>query len=169
MSFQIDTNNLKDNVPRVLINLLRETFGDFFHLYREGDPIIPSISELPAVFITETNTDYKFGPTGFDDISHEVLIQVVLNKKVDFGNPDHGSSLDYFLDALCQGRDSTSGDFKDETIMAVLRRNITLGELFIESIGAVKKGVVSRSEELITSEAHINLVVSEIQSVANRT
>ena len=169
MSFQIDTENLKDNVPRVLIKLLKNTFGDFFHLYREGDPIIPSISELPAVFITETDTEYDFGPTGFDNIRHQVLIQVVLNKKQDFGNPDHGSSLDYFLDALCQGRDETTGDFKDETIMSVLRRNVTLGNLFIESIGAVKKGVVSRSEELITSEAHINLTVTEIQAIANRT
>jgi hypothetical protein len=169
MSFQIDENNLKNNVPKVLLEIFKEAFGDFFHLYREGDPIIPAISELPALFITEENTEYEFGPTGHDEIRHEIVIQVVLNKKQDFGNPDHGSSLDHHLDALCQGRDETTGDFKDETVMGILRKQVTLGDLMIESIGSVKKGIVTRSEELITAEAHIDLVVTEIQAVSNRT
>lgn len=169
MTHQIDQTNLKKNVPKVLLELFEDAFDDFFHVYREGDPIIIGQSELPALFISEPNTEYTLGPSGHDDIKHEIVIQVVLNKKAEFGNPDHSSTQDHFLDALCQGRDETTGDFKDETIMAILRRNLTLGSLMIENIGNVKKGVINRSEELITSEAHIDVTVSEIQAIANRT
>lgn len=166
--YGIDSENLKDNVPKILLDLFEDAFKDTFKLYREGDPGVPSLSQLPAIFITEPDTNYKTGPTGHDEIVHEILIQVVFNKKDDFGNPDH-ASLDHWLDAITQGRDSTTGDFKTKTIMGVLRKNITIGNLMVDNIGSVKKGVVVRSEEIITAEAQVEVTLTEIQAVSSRT
>lgn len=167
--YHIDDSNLKKNVPKVLISLFKDAFGDIFKLYREGDPQIPSLSQLPAIFITETSTNYSVGPTGHDEIIHEILIQVVFNKKDDFGNPNNASSLDHWLDTVTQGRDETTGDFKDKTIMGVLRRNLSISNLIINNIGRVVKGILPRSNELITAEAQIEVTLTEIQSISNRT
>lgn len=167
--YSVDTKNLKDNVPKVLINLFKDALEDTFKLYREGDPGIPNLSQLPAMFITEPDTGYDTGPTGHDELTHEILIQVVFNKKDDFGNPDHGSSLDHWLDAITQGRDVTTGKLKDKTVMGVLRKNLTLGNLMIDNIGGVKKGIIIRSEELTTAETQISVTLKEIQEVSGRT
>ncbi len=168
MTYSIDDTNEKLNVPKVLANLFEANLEDIFKVYREGDPIIPKTSELPAIYVTEPETNYNAGPTGYDDIVHEILIQVIFNKKKDFGNPDKGSSLDSDLDSVVQGRDATTGEYKEKTIMGVLRKNFTLDNLVVQNIGTVRKGIIERSEELITAESHIEITVTELQSVTNR-
>ena len=167
--YSIDTNNLKDNVPKILVALFKDALEDIFKVYREGDPGIPATSQLPAMYITEADTAYDVGPTGHDEVTHEILIQIVFDKKGDFGNPDGNSSLDHWLDTITQGRDATTGDFKDKTVMGVLRRNLTLGDLMINNIDRVKKGIVVRSGEVTTAEAQVSLTLKEIQAVSNRT
>ncbi len=160
---------MKKNVPQTLLDLFRDNFKEGpFKGFREGDPIIPAQSMLPALFITEKQTNYDLGPTGFDELEHQILIQIVYNKKDDYGKPDEAASLDATLDEIAQGRDDT-GEFLPGSIMGILRKNYTIGNLAIESIGSVKKGVVPRSEELITAEAHIELTIRELQQISGRS
>lgn len=160
---------MKLTVANVILNLFRDNFAEGpFKFFRIGDPISFAESLLPALFISESETAYGFGPTGHDEITHRLTIQVVYNKKDEVGNPKEGASLDETMDALIQGRDETSGDFLSNTILGVLRRNITLGSLAINSQSTVRKGVIPRSENLLTAEAHIDIVVTELQSIANR-
>lgn len=163
--------SVKKSVPQVLLDLFRDNFGEQgpFKGFREGDPIIPAQSILPALFISEKQTNYELGPTGFDQVEHQIIIQVVYNKKDDYGKPDEASSLDRTLDEITQARDATTNEFLPNTIMGVLRKNYTMGNLTIQSIGSVKKGVVPRSEELLTAEAHIELTVDELVPVSGRS
>lgn len=161
---------MKKTVPQIILDLLEETFNEGeFKWFREGDPLLIPASRLPALIATETQTDYNAGPTGHDEIVHHILLQVVLNKKDEIGNPDADISLDRKLSEITQGRSETTGDFLDNTIMGVLRRHITIGNLAIENIGRVRLGVIPRSEDLMTAEAHIELTITELQAIANRS
>jgi hypothetical protein len=161
---------MKKTVPQAILDLFKLKFGKKpFKLFREGDPIVIPQSMLPALIVSEPETDYDTGPTGHDNITHQILIQIVYNKKDDFGNPTEGSSLDATLDAIAQGRDETTGDFVSTSVMGVLRTNITLENLVISNVGKVRKGVIPRSEDLTTAEVHIEITVEEIQAISNRT
>lgn len=160
----------RKTVPQTLIDLLKTNLPEnTFLSYYEGDPILIPASLMPACVISESQTDYDTGPTGFDEIKHTLLIQVVFNKKDEIGKPDNQVTMDRMIDQVCQGRDETTGDFLPSSIMSILRRNITLGNLAIENISRVRKGIIPRSEELLTAEGHIELTVSELQQVSNRT
>jgi len=164
-------STLRKNTPQILLDLFRDNFKEQgpFKGFREGDPIIPAQSILPALFISEKQTNYKLGPTGFDEVEHQIIIQVVYNKKDDFGKPDEASSLDKTLDDITQGRDETTNEFLPNTIMGILRKHYTMGSLTIQSIGSVKKGVVPRSETLVTAEAHVELTIDELIPITGRS
>lgn len=156
-------------IPQLIIDLLKTEMRHKFKLYREGDPIIPPQGALPALFITETETNYSLGATMHDRIEHRLLIQVVLDKKAEFGNPDASLSLDKKLDQIIQDRDD-NGYFKSGTMMKVLRENYTLGKnMLIENISTVRKGVVPRTEEIVTTEGHVDLTIVEEQPMEART
>jgi hypothetical protein len=160
---------MKPNVPQVLLALFKANFGNKFRMFREGDPIIIPASQMPALVISEPQTQYLDGPTGFDEVEHSLTIQVILNKKDEFGKPsDESTSLDATLDALVQGRDESTGEFLPQTVIGILRKNYTLGNLTIHQQATVRKGVIPRTEELTTVEAHIEIVVTELQQVSGR-
>jgi len=161
-------NTYKKTLPDVLLDLFKANMGDVFRSYRIGDPIIIGESLMPSLIITEPRTGYSQSATGFDDIEHEVLIQIIFNKKDEFGKPDDRATLDQTIDEVMQGRDETTGDFVDNSILGVLRRNLTLSNYAVNSIGTVEKGYVNRSDTLTTAEAHVRVTVTEWQSIANR-
>lgn len=156
-------------VPQKLIELFRDKFEDTFHGYYEGDPIIPPQSMMPCLIVSEPQTDYEVGPTGMDVVKHQILIQIVFNKKEDFGKPDNAATLENTVDTIAQGRDEATGAFLPNSFMGILRGNFTLDNLMVENIGNVKKGVVPRSEKLMTVEAHIELTLEELITISNRT
>ena len=163
------TTGYKKTVPDTLLALFKSKLGEsIFKAYYMGDPIIIPHSLLPAMIISEPATDYDDGPTGFDEIKHNVLIQICFDKRSEFGKKDKEATLERTIDNIAQGRDETTGDYKDISIVGILRRNITLGNLSIRSINGVQKGIVDRSETLTTTEAHIKITITELQSVANR-
>lgn len=161
--------NYKKTIPQVILDLFRDTFKTGpFKTYREGDPIIFPASMLPALFISEPVTEYDEGATQMDVITHQVLIQVVLNKKDEFGAPLGVSTLDNVLDQYIQGRDATTGDLLPNTILGVLRKNITFGNLIIDQQARVEKYVLPRNQELTTLEGHVRITVQEEQVISNR-
>lgn len=159
----------KLTVSEILLNLFKVAFGDQFRLYRVGDPITPGQSMLPAIFVTETNLPIEQDATGYDELTHNIFIQVVYNKKVEMGRPTEGNTLDTILDNIVFGRDATTGAYLDNTIVGVLRTNLTVSGLAVNSKITIRKGVVPRPEEMITAEAHIEATITELQAVNNRT
>lgn len=159
----------KITVSEVIRDLFKTAFGDHFRMYRVGDPILPAQSELPAVFISETSVSFKQDATGYDLITHNILIQLVHNKKDELGKPVDGNTLDTILDNEIYGRDPSTNEYLPNTLMGVLRKNLTLGNLSIETISDAKKGVVARPQDMITAEAQVSVQVTELQPVNNRS
>lgn len=159
----------KLTVSEVIINLFKTAFGDQFKLYRVGDPIVPPASALPAVFVTENLVEFNQDATGYDKIVHHLVIQIVFNKKDEMGRPVDGNTLDTIIDNIIYGRDESTNEYLANTIMGVLRTNYTLGGLSVETIGDARKGVVPRPETMLTVEGQIELTVSELQPVNNRS
>lgn len=159
----------KKTVPQKLLQLFKDKFGDTFHGYYEGDPILPPASMMPCLIISEPSTAYDTGPTGMDEVTHEILIQLVFNKKEDFGKPDNVATLENTVDTLAQGRNDTTGYFLANSFMGILRGNFTLDNLMLDNVGTVRKGVVPRSEELLTVEAHIEVTFKELVAIDART
>ena len=160
---------IKLTVAQTIANLFKDAFGDEFKLYRVGDPIVPGQSELPAIFVTETLVEFQQDATGYDKIVHHLLTQIVYNKKDEMGRPVEGNTLDTIIDNIIYGRDDQTNEYLPKSIMGVLRKNYTLGGLSIDTISDAKKGVVPRPEEMLTVEGHIEITVSELQPVNNRS
>lgn len=154
-------------LPELLIQLFKDNIPNgVFRVIREGDPIIPPQTLLPAMYITERSTGYDVGSTHHDHIIHDVLIQVVFNKKDELGNPDESFSLDKTIDDIVQGRDNDL--IRSNTIIGVLRQHYTLDNMVFNNEVTVRKGIIARSEELLTAEAHIECVFTENLNITNR-
>ena len=158
------------STARALIEFLRQRLPkDAFRAYYEGDPILPPFEYLPCIIVTETETNYDLGPTGADIIRHTMLIQVVFNKHDDIGNPDDQTTMEALIDDVVHSRDATTGELLPTSIMGILRSGFTMGNIYVESVGGLRKGVIPRSEDLLTVEGHIDLTLEEIQNVTNRS
>lgn len=162
-------SHLRPALTERLRDLFQDRFKSVFHGFYIGDPIILPQSMLPAVIISEPETAYDVGPTGMDEVRHSILIQLVFNKKDDFGRDDKSATLEKRIDDLAQGRDEDTGEFVKDSFMGVLRNNLTLDNIVHYSINSVRKGVVPRSEELTTVEAHIEGTFDEFVIVNSRT
>lgn len=156
-------------VAEKLVSLLKAAFGDDFRLYRVGDPIIPGASELPAIFVTETQLQILQDATGYDGLKHTVVIQLVFNKKDEMGKPVDGNTLDTVMDNCIYGRDPADNEYAEKSVMGVLRTNFTLDNQTIQTEAIVRKELVVRPEEELTAEATITIEVHELQAVNNRT
>lgn len=159
----------KLTVAQVIVNLFKDAFGDQFKLYRVGDPITPGQSQLPAIFVTDQNIDFEQDATGYDKLTHHLLVQLVFNKKDELGQPVEGNTLDTIIDNLMFGRNASTNAYLSNSIMGVLRANLTLGGITVETIGNVRKGVVPRPEEMLTVEGHVEVTATELQPVNNRS
>lgn len=161
----------KITVAERVRDLIKAAFGDDFKLYRVGDPIRVGQSELPAIFVTETALQVAQDATGQDGLIHSLTIQVVYNKKDEMGRPVEGNTLDTILDNIVYGRDPSTDEYADKSIMGVLRTNYTLENMTIQQEATVRKTLVLRtnSEEDTTAEAVIDFEVHELQVVNSRT
>ena len=155
---------IRKTVPQKLIELFEASLPkDYFKEYYEGDPIIPR--NFPCLIVSEPVTSEDTGATGFDEITHEILIQVVFNKKDEIGKPANEATVDNEIDYIVQGRDETTGEYLPQTIKGVLRTNFTLSGLAVENVSRLRKGVIPRSEQLMTAEGHIECTITELQQV----
>lgn len=158
-------------VAEKIRDLIKDTFGDYFRLYRVGDPIRIGQTSLPAIFVTETALEVTQDATGYDGLIHSITIQVVFNKKDEMGRPIEGNTLDTILDNIVYGRDPSDNEYSEKSILGILRTNYTMGGLTIQQDATVRKTLVIRtnSEEDTTAEATMEIEVHEIQAVNNRS
>lgn len=155
-------------------NKLRDELGSKFKAYWDGTPDPLSKSWMPAVCVSETKMTFDFSATGTDDNTHSILIRVIYNKRDDYGATLIEPNVDLTerklrLDVM--GRDPVTRQYLPNTILGVLRPNVTLGNWVIGNHGSVEWGVMDKADEagLETAEAHIQLTVIERQEVPIRS
>lgn len=71
---------------QLVIDELKVTFGSEFATYYYGDPEAIPLFNLPAIIVTQNNDDTTEGAFGQDDVTDNLTIKIVLNKKDDFNS-----------------------------------------------------------------------------------
>jgi hypothetical protein len=159
-----------DGSARVL-DILKNTFGDYFHAYFDGEAI-PSESVLPCVMVTSSKAAITAGATGTDDIAEEIMIMVSLNRKDDLGASPDQDLTEYKIRHLVMGQDPTTQQFVTKSIMGALRTNFTLNDgLVIDNTIEIDfapnvRGTIDNP--INTMEAYITLRLSRLAIVPTR-
>lgn len=169
----LEANQWPDAVFRIR-QLLRQTFGEDFKGYYDGDPDPIGKSLLPCISVTETDTSFDVSATETDENVHTILIKIMFNKKDDYGAAFSDKDVDLTsrkLRMIVQGRDPATGNYLPNTILGILRPNFTLGNFGVGNQGKVAYGVNEREEVdgVATAEAHIMLTITEKQVIPTRS
>jgi hypothetical protein len=161
MSTQPEPHHLDGT--ELIIALLRKNFPEFRAVF-EGDPYEIGQSLLPCLIVSKQSGTSKPGATGIQDVSETILIQIVVNKKDDFGAVDANPNADLTnrrLRIKAEGRDQNTGMYLENSICGVLTKNITLGNTVSRMELATDYSLTLRTDEMITSEAHISVYIEE--------
>ena len=157
----------KDGVARVL-ELLRDTFGDQFKAYFNGQPEEIPESMLPCIMVSETTGSIASGATGTDDILETIQIIIALNKKDDIGADPEADLTEFKLRKLVKGQDPTTGQYKPQTIMYALRTYISMGDAVLNSRIDTDFDVNVRGTDTVTQEAYITVTIDRMALVPYR-
>lgn len=149
---------------RLVLNLMRKTFGSTFAEYYDGDPEAMPKSNLPALIVTQTNDTTEEGAMGEDDIVDRITIKVVLNKADDFDG-DRVDPLNMTERRLRDfvGRLDGAGRYDERSIKGALRNHLLEGITAVAPTISVEYGLNPRmpGEGLadLTAEAHVTFDV----------
>jgi len=161
--------DFKESFSEVIIRTLKDNLGDVMRAYFNGDPVQIAQSLLPCIIVEKENLTVEVGPTGTDERAHRINVKVVFNKKDDFGKMPDEANTQRRLEDFTEGLNETTGEYDDHTVLGVLRRNFTLGNLVNNQIVNVDYGVTPRPQDVLTAEANIIVTISDILTVSNRT
>lgn len=151
-----------------IMSLMRATFGERFNAYYEGDPIdIPS-ANLPCMIIELSSGRTELDATSTDRFQSQVNIRLVFNKADDFGASDSVDLTERKLRLLVEGRGVT-GEFSPDSVLGALRKNFTLASRLIENDIDWEYNIQPRANNVVTSEALVQVVAVERIIVPNRT
>lgn len=124
-----------DNATR-LLNLMRDTFGDQFRGYFDGDAE-PSEEWLPCIMVSKVRTSADISATGTDDLTEEIQIILCRNIKDDIGADPSRNLTEYTLRKQVEGQDPTTKYYMPGTVLYALRTNITLSDSTIQNITSI--------------------------------
>lgn len=158
------SNQYEDNVQRML-RLMRDTFGDAFKTYYDGDPEAIPVFNLPAIIVTQTGDDTREAEMGEDDIEDRLTIKVVFNKRDDWDG-DKVNPLNMTerkIRDFIAARDQTSGNYDPRTIKGALRNHALDGVTAVAGAMNVEYGINPRiaGEGLadLTAEGHVSFAI----------
>lgn len=151
----------EDNVQRVLA-LMRDTFGDTFKEYYDGDPEAIPLFNLPCIIVTQNSDETTEAAMGQDDVEDEITIKVVLNKRDDF----NGSKVDPLnmterkIRDFISLRDETTGEYVRTSVKGAIRSDLLEGVEAVAPTLRVNYGInprVSPNKTFadLTAEGHV--------------
>lgn len=161
----------KDAMPtpaRLIWELLRDNLQEHFKAIYYGDPVKIPESLMPCLIVDPINTANELGPTGHDDMTTQVMVKIVFNKKDDFNAGPKEALTKQKVEYFAEGRDKDTGLYLPNTVQGVLRKNITVQNDASQFTDSINYDVILRPEETITQEAHITLIISSIIQVPDR-
>lgn len=162
----------KDGVARVL-ELLKDTFGEQFKAYYNGQPEEIPESMLPCVMVSETTGSIESGATGTDNILETIVIILALNKKDDmFADPEKDLT-EFKLRKLVKGQypqdHAKKGQYIENTVMYAIRRYISMNDAVLNSRIETDFDVNLRGEEVLTQEAYVVVTLERLALVPSRS
>jgi hypothetical protein len=158
------SSEYQDNVQRML-RLMKDTFGDAFKTYYDGDPEAIPLFNLPAIIVTQTGDDTREAEMGEDDIEDRLTIKVVFNKRDDWDG-DKVNPLNMTerkIRDFIAARDQDTGNYDPRTIKGALRNHALDGVTAVAGAMNVEYGINPRiaGEGLadLTAEGHVSFTI----------
>lgn len=159
----------QDTLGQKVLKKLEETLGDsLFKHYFYGDNIFIPQTQLPCVIVDKISSDVDQGATGTDEREQNYVVKILINKKDEYGKDPEESPGQTFLENIAEGLDPTTGEYSDESVVGVLRKNLTLDDVLINQNVRIVYGIRARPEETITLEAHVFFGGEELLTVTDR-
>lgn len=165
-------NYYKDGVARVL-ELMKDTFGDYFKAYFNGQPENIPESMLPCLMVSETTGRIESGATGTDNIIETIVIILVENKKDDAGSDPEKDLTELRLRRLVKGQypegSAKVGQYIEKSVMYAIRTYISMSDAVLNSEIETDFDVNIRGENTITQEAYVAITLERMALVPSRT
>ena len=158
-----------ESTIKEIISLLEENVHeDLKRPFYYGDPLLIPESMLPTIAVDIMSGESPLGPTGHDEQLETLQIKVLVDKRQDMGQKSNEVVATQQLIKFVEEVDSSTGRYKTNTILGVLRKNISLGKTSIGNDMSWEYGVVER-ESILTAECWITINVGKIIGVQSRT
>jgi hypothetical protein len=151
-----------------LINAMKANFGDLFVAYFNGAPELIAESALPCLIVQPLSGKGSVGATMTDDVTQQTMIHILANGKDGFGSSDDNDSIMHYIEKLVQGVDPVTGEYSQNSVLHVLRQNITLNTTIIDSDVAWDYNVTPRTDQPSIMEAIVTVTTTERAYLANR-
>jgi len=133
-----------------------------------GDPLHIPASMLPTVAVDIETGESPLGPTGHDEQIETLIIKVLVDKRPDLNKKAGEVVALQNLIKYVEELDETTGQYKTDTILGILRKNLTLEKTSIGHDISWEYGVVER-EDILTAECWIRISVDKLIEVPNRS
>lgn len=132
-----------------------------------GDPLHIPASQLPTIAVDIVSGESPQGPTGHDEQSERLVIKVLVDKRQDLGNGGNKVVATEELVKYVEELDESNGQYQGNTVLGVLRKNLTLENTVINQEMSWEYGVAER-EDILTAECWITISITKIIQVPNR-
>lgn len=155
-----------------ILRLMKDTFGETFKTYYDGDPEAIPTFNLPALIVTQTTASITTGDSASDDVEDSLTVKVVFNKRDDWtGDKVNPVELtDRKIRDFIMRRDTTTKQYDPTSVVGALRKYSISGDRYGEGITGlaedikVEYGINPRptpdtSFADITSEGHVSFSV----------
>jgi len=157
-----------DVVQRIIKLLEDHVHPDLKRPFYDGDPIAIPASKLPTISVEMTDCDIDEAATGHDSHLDTIMIKVIVDKRVDFDKKEGEVVAQKTLRDYIKGVGS-DGKLKSNSVVGVLRNNLTLSSAVLDQLMQVNISVVRRGDDTITEEAWISLTTESIVDMSERT
>jgi hypothetical protein len=144
-------------------------FGAMFNYFIGTPLIMPPEAAYPVMIFQKVSGHVEVGASGADDLTEQILIQIIFNDKEGYGTPDDDDTVMRKIFTLVEGRDPTSGTYLADTIMYVIRKNLTLSSTVIDHAEDINYDVTTQQDQSTLAEAIITVKFSERIIVGSRT
>ncbi|WP_307094760.1 hypothetical protein [Arthrobacter sp. V1I9] len=103
---------------------MKDTFGEKFKIYYDGDPEAIPTFNLPCLIVTQTTSEVTESAMNEDDVTDEITVKVVLNKRDDFSGDkvDPLNLTDKKIRDLVMMRDVKTRQYDDRTVVGAIRK-----------------------------------------------
>lgn len=161
--------DLLDDAVTQTKELMRDTFGDFFKQYYEGDPIEIPKANLPCLIVEQNQGNVNLAATGMDRMGSQINVRVVLDKSEDYGANEDTDMTEKKIRRLILARHPQTREYMPKTVLGVLRTKITFGTVKVQGEADVRYDLQPRPGGVVTSEGLVQIIVNESIPVPNRT
>lgn len=146
-------------------DLLESTFGGSFKNYIIDDPSLVPLSTLPCVCICPISTEINIIDNQRDSYTHSIDVIVIINAKQELMKYKQEMVGTQFLTEKMEGRNTSTGVLESNTILSVLRDNLTLDDnWYIQNIASIDYATRIREEkgeQFVTKESKCSFEIVE--------